>query len=176
MWGAWNLLPDYLSLLQTRWVLRRLEARGSAALVVVDLVITAFIAIAGHLLFMFGQTIFALAVSLSDPSSFHDVVSSFSGDFEWWLDHIRDLVTLDSTSTPLTLGIFVYSTFLTSVWLWLYLAAGAAVRVAGGFNVGLRWLRGFTDLDEQPFRSLGFAAILITTLIFLAGIPLILLT
>ena len=88
---------------------------------------------------------------------------------------MRALVTLDSTLAPVTLGIFFYSTFLTSVWLWLYLAAGAAVRVAGGFNVGLRWLRGFTDLDEQPFRSLGFAAVLITTFIFLAGIPLILL-
>ena len=167
MWGAWNVLPDYLSLLQTRWVLRRLEARGSAALVVVDLVITAFIAIAGHVLLMFVQTIFGL--------SFNDVLYSLSGDFEWWLDHMRDLVTLDSTLAPVTLGIFFYSTFLTSVWLWLYLAAGAAVRVAGGFNVGLLWLRGFTDLDEQPFRSLGFAAVLITTLIFLAGIPLILL-
>ncbi len=167
MWGAWNVLPDYLSLLQTRWVLRRLEARGSAALVVFDLVITAFIAIAGHVLLMFVQTIFAVSIN--------DVLSSLSGDFEWWLDHMRDLVTLDSTLAPVTLGIFFYSTFLTSVWLWFYLAAGAAVRVAGGFNVGLRWLRGFTDLDEQPFRSLGFAAVLITTLTFLAGIPLILL-
>ena len=68
---------------------------------------------------------------------------------------MRDLVTLDSTLAPVALGIFFYSTFLTSVWLWFYLAAGAAVRVAGGFNVGLRWLRGFTDLDEQPFRLSG---------------------
>lgn len=114
-----NVIPDFPSLLQTRWVLRRLEAGGRVALVIVDLVITTVIALACQY--------------LVGPS--------------------HERVRPDDE---------------------LQRAASARV-VRRGFNAGLHLLRALTDLGEQPFRSLGLAAVLIATIIFLAGIPLIVL-
>ena len=174
-WGLLNVIPDFLSLLQTRWVLRRLEAGGRAALVTVDLLITTGIALAGQYLVVPLINVFAPTTSFNEQRV-----------FGWFVDqeyltlavsvanYAIGVVTME-VGWPVTPGIFFYSTFLTSAWLWLYLAAGAGVRLAGGFNAGFHLLRAFTDLGEQPFRSLGFAAVLIATIIFLAGIPLIVL-
>ena len=168
LFAALNVAPDFVSLLQTRWVLRWLQVRPGWALVVLDGVATAVIAAGTFLVFHVG--LFGSVSHGSFDPAWSDIFAAIP-------ENLYGLISLDPEMSMFgtTLGIFFYSTFLTSIWLWLYLAAGAAVRVAGGFNVGLRWLRGFTDLDQQPFRSLGFAAVLITTLIFLAGIPLILL-
>ena len=163
--AALNVAPDFVSLLQTRWVLRWCPGW---ALVVLDGVATAVIA---------GAVFLVIHVGLFGMVGHGSFDPAWSGIFTAIPENLYGLISLDPELSMfgVTLGIFFYSTFLTSIWLWLYLAAGAAVRVAGGFGVGLRWLRAFTDIDEQPFRSLGFAAVLITTLIFLAGIPLILL-
>jgi hypothetical protein len=158
-----NFVPDYVSLLETRRVIKWM--RGSNRVfgpLVLDLALTTLISL-GLMwggMWTFGS-LMTLTFQLPPPDQFPA--------------YVRSMVVFRTPTNDLPDAVFFYSAFFTSVWVWLYVAAGAAVRVAGGFNVGLRLLRTFTDLDEQPFRSLGFAAVLITTLLFLAGIPLIVL-
>ena len=42
-------------------------------------------------------------------------------------------------------------------------------------NSGIGFLLRVTDVERQPFRSMGFVSVLITTGLFLAGLPLVLL-
>ena len=42
-------------------------------------------------------------------------------------------------------------------------------------NSGLGFLLRVTDVEKQPFRSMGFVSVLITSLLFALGLPLVLL-
>ena len=62
------------------------------------------------------------------------------------------LVERGSLSLPF--GIFFYSAFTTSAWLWLYAASVLLSRVLLRMNSGLGFLLRATDLERQPFRSI----------------------
>jgi hypothetical protein len=72
------------------------------------------------------------------------------------------------------LGIFFYSAFFTSIWLWLYVLAVFVSRVLLRMNSGVGFLLRASDVEQHPFRSMGFVSVLIVTVLFLAGLPLVL--
>ncbi len=41
-------------------------------------------------------------------------------------------------------------------------------------NSGVGFLLSVTDVERQPFRSMGFTTVIVTTVIFLVGLPLVL--
>jgi hypothetical protein len=75
----------------------------------------------------------------------------------------------------LPFGIFFYSAFFTSVWLWLYAASVIVSRVLVRMGGGVGFLLRATDVEHQPFRSMGFVSVIITSVIFALGLPLVLL-
>ena len=68
---------------------------------------------------------------------------------------------------PPTLGIYFYSTFFTSVWLWLYLLAGMSFKFVYFLGKGLDCIRHVLNIDEKPFGSLGVVATVFITVIYL---------
>ena len=73
------------------------------------------------------------------------------------------------------LQISFYSAFFTSVWLWIYILAVFVSRILLRMNSGIGFLLRVTDVEKQPFRSMGFVSVLITTGLFLLGLPFVLL-
>ena len=75
---------------------------------------------------------------------------------------------------PIHFSFFFYSTFSTSLWLWLYglgvVGSRLLVRLGAGAGAVLR----ATDLERQPVRSLGFVVVLGLTLLFALGLPFVL--
>ena len=69
----------------------------------------------------------------------------------------------------------IISTFFTSVWLWLYAASVLLARILLRMNSGVGFLLRVTDVERQPFRSMGFVSVIITSVIFALGLPLMLL-
>ena len=67
------------------------------------------------------------------------------------------------------------TSFFTSVWLWLYILAWGLSRVLVRMSDGVGFLLRVTDVERQPFRSMGFATVIVTTGLFLLGLPLVLL-
>jgi hypothetical protein len=67
-------------------------------------------------------------------------------------------------------GIFFYSTFFTSVWVWLYAVAGGLLRLASYLGLVLRGLRGILDIQNKPLRSIGMVSNLLITLVYM-GMP-----
>ncbi|MBT3325154.1 MAG: hypothetical protein HN396_02760 [Gemmatimonadales bacterium] len=74
----------------------------------------------------------------------------------------------------LPVGLFFYSAFFTSAWLWLRVMAVVASRMMLRMNHGVGFLIRISDVEEQPFRSMGFVSVIITSALFLLGLPLVL--
>ena len=54
--------------------------------------------------------------------------------------------------------------------MWLYALAGIAIRL-GGVGAWMDRLRSVMDVKKIPFRSMGLAAMVIVTVVFLAALP-----
>ncbi|MEP0648253.1 tetratricopeptide repeat protein [Parvibaculum sp.] len=115
-----NILPDYLSLYQTRWLLQQFQRVsnpfGQFALLLVDIAVTGliiFVGIEAYLWFT-GQAQIALV----------EMVALFS-----------------------LYAVFFYSTFLTSVWAWVYCLSSWFTRASAGLQT---WL----DVANAPGRTL----------------------
>ena len=63
----------------------------------------------------------------------------------------------------------------TSVWLWLYAASVLVSRVLLRMNNGVGFLLRVTDVERQPFRSMGFVSVIIVSVLFALGLPVVLL-
>ena len=63
-------------------------------------------------------------------------------------------------------GIFIYSTYLTSVWIWLYLISGIAVRVMYKVRGMPLFLDQHLKLDEHPLSIMGAMLIVLITIIY----------
>ena len=74
----------------------------------------------------------------------------------------------------LPVAVFFYSAFFTSVWLWLYAASVLVSRLLVRMNDGVGFLLRVTDVDRQPFRSMGFVSVLIVSALFAMGLPFVL--
>lgn len=157
-----NLLPDYVSLLESRYIIQRMSAVQHStgrilSLLVLDVVFTVSIFLAALFLF----------VSI--------VVYYFGGTAEAALgfyalaidDILSHGVFLSAEREMLPLGIFFYSTFFTSVWVWLYAISGLVVKLEGYLGIGFSRLKWFLDIENKPLHSLGVISMLLVTLIYL---------
>ncbi len=143
---ATNVMPDYISLLQSRWTIAW-AAKGGRIIVplLADLILTSFVS-AGWILVM------AFIVDGTPPA-----------------EQIQDIIGGGLSS------IWFYSGFFTSVWLWLYMLAVPASRILLRMNNGVGFLLRVTDVEKQPFRSMGFVSVIIVSALFALGLPLVLL-
>jgi hypothetical protein len=142
-----NLIPDYLSLLETRWLIRWMEkGKGLVKGIAADIAATTVISMASVLLVL-------AATGFPDgPTSPLDVVTGRSA-----------------------YSVFFYTAFFTSVWLWLYAASVLLSRLLVKLNDGVGFLLNVTDMEQQPLRALGFVSILLVSGIFLVFLPAVLL-
>jgi hypothetical protein len=151
-----NFVPDYISLIVTRWIVRRIAGSpGTSARIgwlVLDGIATFFTLFAFMFLFTFlGWSLEGgISAALSGYPSFVD-------DFWWAIG--------PGSEHPVQLCF--YSTFSTSLIVWLYLAAAFGLRdmaERAPRRAGLRWL----TCGGRPIRALGAAAALVSFLATLA--------
>lgn len=159
-----NVVADYLSLLETRVALGFLRRWHSpwtrAGILVVDALATFTV----WLVFYAGLPFLLLA---GVSSTANDIMLFLQ--FQVWSygPTIVDVTSLSAQNGGPPVGIWFYSTFLTSIWLWIYLSAGQLARAANvtgrAAGRGIAGLAGLFDAERQPFRVLGFVAMLIVT-------------
>ena len=70
-------------------------------------------------------------------------------------------------SGDLSFGIFFYSTFFTSAWIWLYALSGLALKTAQHIGLGINCLKNILDIENKPIRSMGIVTIVLVSLLFL---------
>ena len=156
---ALNLVPDYVSLLETRALLKLMAKSTvgvwSPSLVIVDVAATAVI---------FASALFLYELPHLEPelpSVTERVATAMQDAAVWW-----DLSRWEEGGGQYY-GIYLYSTYFTSVWLWLYLLGGLALKAAYFLGLGVRGLGKVLDVKEQPLRSIGMVCNLGITVVFL---------
>lgn len=158
---ATNAIPDYLSLLVTRFLLNTM--RGTTmriawlALLLVHfvgiivlsfflshtLLSLCFLALGrGYYVLPAGSLIYTTPPSRHIPS-FGEVIGALS-----------TLHTIDSSWNLL----YVYPALVTSVWLWLFLVSGLLLKAARFFDSGFLRLKRCLDIEHQPLQAIGLVA------------------
>ena len=153
-----NIIPDYLSLLETRWILKLLQqvqsARRAFALLLADLFLTALL----------GLTLFLLFVVARHFSEF------LRGQMLFWLNVTRGGTHLEGMAERSVVPsylIWFFSTFLTSIWIYLYLSGRLLAVVLSSFGKTITSLLPVFDIDAQPLRFIGFTSMLVISVIYL---------
>ena len=158
-----NWLPDYLSLIQSRLVMERMaRARSSVArmgwlaLDVVGTLAVAFGAlyVGTRLVLPVASKYLTVEVGCFTPELYDlgDAAEIFWAGLTWQ--------TPPATLNYDAAGIYVWSTFLTSAWVWIYLSTGLLVRLAARARTLPRVIQG------RPLRSLGLVALVAFTGVF----------
>lgn len=151
-----NCIPDYVSLLKTRWLMGRMAAATPlprlARMLVLDLALTACIAVCAVYfanIAMWG---------LFGPWSGEELAFAMFLARGWLLS----AVTFRSETAA-----WFYATFFTSAWLWVYVVSAFVLRVA---RLAL-WIGGTLDIDSKPLAAIGFvAALLLTAVLATVGV------
>jgi len=158
---VFNLLPDYLSLIETRWIIRLIGSSKKNyvvfGLLLIDLILTTTI-------FLVTLTIILLVTGASEFDEFMSLA--------YWLAlltvTIKEILLLTGDSTSVSIvGIFLYTTYFTSIWVWLYALSGLIVKLTQKLNIGLTWFKGKFDINQKPLRSMAMVSIMIVTIIFI---------
>lgn len=174
-----NLIPDYLSLLQTRFMLDLAEGGKKLAWVLVfDTLATAAIfliymsALFGILAFVGAQALVGDELEITSAAFW----IYYSATYIELLSELMSAFVFGSSSPVLNVIVVIsfITTFFTSIWLWLYMLTALASQLLLQLNSKVGFLITVVDVDSQPFRSLGFVAVLIVTIIFTLGLPFVL--
>lgn len=153
---ALAILPDYLSLLQTRWALRRIGAAGSGVGVAFWLVLDLALTIAIFVIvapFLYSAGLYGAAkAGLTAPVSFDYLgfQRAIVGDFiaiGWRLG-----------GPPPSTGVYFYSTMLTSIWLWLSGLGFLVMRFLVALKPVFAFLAWALPVDTHPMRAMGTVA------------------
>jgi hypothetical protein len=142
-----NFLPDYLSLLISRKIVRWMALKPTVLrvilLLVADTLATAIVASLSVFLF------YLITLGIRLPSflaNFHAIWSQFFPP-RW----------LSLTGQHGFAGIFFYSGFFTSIWVWIYILSGWLIKIF--FKIRSRWASMLPNLNtDEPMVLLGRVA------------------
>ncbi len=70
-------------------------------------------------------------------------------------------------SNQANMGVWFYSTFFTSVWVYLYVISGLIVKAGSFIEILGSFIRKIFDIDNKPLRSMGYVCMVLVSLIFL---------
>ncbi len=166
-----NIIPDYLSLVESRFVLGKMsETRsllGKLAWLIVDAILTTAIVF----FFLWGSGLLLLPLVPQDSLYVVGCLTRENFDFARMLDIV--IAGLTFSTPPGTINydvssIYIFSSFFTSFWVWLYLGSSLLVRLAT-LIPGLRgFLRRACRVEDYPLRVLavvsGLVALILTLL------------
>jgi hypothetical protein len=160
-----NVLPDYISLLETRSMLTVMSRLRGALLIAMalwlDLVLTNMLAtLAGTL----GSMVDGIWLSHIMgwplwPWARYNLMAFEKFLTEWsWIKSVLTFEAIKQYPRHSIVVLYVYPAYFTSIWLWLYALAGFALRGAGRFDALVAWLISHMDIEKKPLHSIGLVA------------------
>lgn len=150
-----NFIPDYFSLLETRFIIKQMQKTQSVFQHVLWLAMDFFVTVVITVLLPFIYLIF-----ITDTPFW-----ASSESITIWI-YIKEVVTLSGyvfyNYSPIPYySIIFFTSFFTSIWIWLYILSGLIIRLFSGW----RFLKTTVELDEKPVSYLGFTTILLLSIL-----------
>lgn len=150
-----SFIPNYLSLLETRFVLRWMTKNPSA-----------------------GKNLLGLAIDAVATMVIAVGFAFLSDKFWLRIVELTGLIykfgILAMIVSNFLIASVLFSSAWTSVWLWLYTLSGFVVKILQYLGVLADQLKLFLDIDSKPIRSLGFVSMILITMGYLIGALLLL--
>jgi amino acid transporter len=172
---ALNLIPDYFSLLETRWIIGLITRQHSTTFVLIllflDFILTIaiFFLVATVLLWLFLLLLNFLVIlhgkTIGEEALAQITITNIPVLFSKSL--IKQGIYLKVVSDfPVSIGVFLYSTFFTSVWVWLTIIGWFFVRNAARIQTVLSVLQFILPIKTKPMRAIGEVAAMVTAIVF----------
>lgn len=149
-----NLIPDYLSLLQTRAAIRFLQRSSSAIRTVLVLVADVIATAAIYFFAIFPMMWISLSITGREEP---DVVAMAVRNF--WQG--ASLLFGNDWAFQTQQGVYLYSSYFTSVGLWLYAVSGWLMRLAHGVDSLRELAAQYLNLDDHPLTCLASCMIVV---------------
>lgn len=140
LWTLLNFIQDYLSLVETRFIIEKMQNKSVASVMfwlLFDLVFTSIIIVGSIYALLF---VFSLVPLLKNLEPLDIIISSTYA-----------ALSMESNTLKGMIGIVIYTTYATSVWIWLYIMSVIIMRIPFVMSK----LRFVLRVDDRPFRSLG---------------------
>jgi hypothetical protein len=165
---AANVIPDYLSLLETRFILHRMQLTRSLPVQMLllggDFFLTAGLAWVAQQIGLFAIGIvpltFAYALPHFPPKTLEAAITALVAALLMFVAGIM--------SWALKSYLWFYPAFLTSIWTWLYVGAGLLVRTGRRLDFVLSVSNRLMDIEHKPLKCLGVVAGVICMLLYWA--------
>lgn len=162
-----NCVPDYFSLLFSRFIVRRMAIRPTPVRVVLLLIIDSVISLAIPLvaicmiapyLHIFGY----LGMVDLYAHNFREAISMF-----WMVSSTYAYLLVENGGWGAFLRLYLFASLFTSIWVWLYVAGSVTIRVL--HNVRVLWVRilPFLSIEDKPMQAIGKVAGLIAGIAYL---------
>jgi hypothetical protein len=147
-----NLFPDYVSLLETRYIIKKMGETQSVSKWFLFLV--GDIIISGIIFFLVGF----LAINFIALITKLNYIS-LSGFINYYLE--------SRLSFKLKEEVFFYSTYFTSIWILLYFISSIILKIVSRFGAGLKFLQKHLDIENSPFKAMGFTLMLAVSICYI---------
>jgi len=160
-----NAVPDYCSLLKSRYLIHVIGDRPSpifiCLLLALDIAATLSIYLTGLALFLLAADgiSFLLRERVVPLAAVPREIASFVADAVF-------LTRRPGIPPGVSPGVWFYAAFFTCAWVWLYALSGAAVKLGQYLGMGVAVVRGLLDIEEKPITSLGWAAMLLASIVY----------
>lgn len=144
-----SAIPDYISLLKSRLLIKVMGQANPFAvvlLILLDFAVALSIAVGGYLLYDY--------VFISPEHRIDD------------LRILHEAPTLNSRRGMAPLSMVLYPAFFTSVWVTLYGISGLLLRFTKRLGPWLSWFNRRFDIENKPLRSIGLVAGAIVTVLY----------
>jgi hypothetical protein len=158
-----NCIPDYLSVIISRFIVRLMAKRPDvervALYLLLDTALTLLLALAWNIAVYVGY------MCASAPTTTANLFRSGHG-LSFVLS--QSWVTLTGIAYYPIMWVYVGASLFTSVWVWLYILASVSIRIL--HKVRFVWVKvvPFLNLDKKPMQSIGRLAGLMAGVGYLA--------
>lgn len=151
-----SAVPNYLSLLETRWIIKQI-ALSRSLINTVDLMLLGLLLTTATVLISIWLGFATTLVLVTSEASATTVFSP------WWGIAVVGTALLNH-GPFIFLTVCLWAGFAPAFWSLLYGASAIVLRLAQSTSVWLRVARKWFDVEKRPVRCLGFFAVLIWTL------------
>lgn len=152
-----NILPDYVSLLESRIIINYIGKNKNIMLkcfyFLLDMVFSLTI-------FTIGLIVAFFTVDFNNDIMNKTQVSTIEYLYDTFWDILRLMGEAISFENNI-LAVYLYSTFTTSIWVWLYVISAMSIRFSSGVKTMIGYLS-FLDLKDQPIKVIGVVASIFT--------------
>jgi hypothetical protein len=155
-WGTFlvNVLPDYLSLLKTRFLIGRIQRLSSFVVfgvLLIDILVTIILSGLGLLL------CFTLPLISTPDTYLFNLLRRLLFGSHLIVGNLAEVTGGMSVLVPI---------LFTSIWIWLYASSGFILKAARRFDIGFDWFNRKFDIEKKPLQSIGLVAGCLVALLY----------